>query len=84
MAGVRLRDPHDIGLIVRANCAIGEELPGNDRPIFAGSVEQVVDDVHQCAEINADEVFIDVQYSPDMGSFDTYLEYLDEFAQLTG
>lgn len=78
------RDPSELGLIVRANCSIGDELPDNaDRPPFSGSVAQIVDDAHRCAEIGAGEVFIEVQYSPGMDSFAAYLEYMEQFAELT-
>ncbi len=78
------RDPSDIGLIVRANCSIVGELPNDDeRQPFAGSVAQIVDDARRCAEIGADEVFIDVQYSPGLDSFDAYLDYMHQFAELT-
>ncbi|MGA9275598.1 LLM class flavin-dependent oxidoreductase, partial [Ilumatobacter sp.] len=83
MAEAGGRDPDEVGLIVRANCAIGAEVSGDDRGIFAGSVEQVMDDARRCAEIGADEVFIEVQYSPGTDSFDAYLEYMEQFAVLT-
>ena len=66
---------------MRANCAIGPELPDEEeRQPFAGSVDQIVADAHRCAEVGADEVFIEVQYSPGMDRFDTYLELMEEFA----
>ena len=76
------RDPAEIGLTVRANCAFGDELPEAERPVFAGSVAQVMSDVAGCAEIGAEEVLIEVQYSTGMDSFDAYLEYLEAFAPL--
>lgn len=81
MAEAAGRDPDTIGLIVRANCAIGPELRDEeDRQPFAGSVDQIVADAHRCAEVGATEVFIEVQYSPGMERFDTYLELMEEFA----
>lgn len=83
MAEIAGRDPSGIGLIVRANCSIVEELPDSaDRQPFSGSVAQIMDDARRCAEIGADEVFIEVQYSPGMDSFDAYLEYMEQFAEL--
>ncbi len=82
MAAAKGRDPDEIGLIVRANCSIVGETPEADRQVFSGSVKQIIDDVHRCAEIGADEVFIEVQYSPDMDSKEAYMEYLETFAQL--
>ncbi|MGI9622939.1 MAG: TIGR03619 family F420-dependent LLM class oxidoreductase [Acidimicrobiales bacterium] len=84
MADSAGRDPSEIGLIVRANCNIVGELPdGPDRQPFSGSVAQIIDDARRCAEIGADEVFIEVQYSPGVESFDAYLEYMEQFAELT-
>jgi len=52
------------------------------RQIFSGSVAQIVDDAHRCAEIGADEVFIEVQYSPELDNFDAYMERMEQFAEL--
>ena len=54
MAEAAGRDPDTIGLVVRANCAIGPELPDEEeRQPFAGSVDQIVADAHRCAEVGA-------------------------------
>ena len=83
MAEAAGRDPSEIGLIVRANCTIGDELRSGDEPgLFSGSVAQIMADVRQCAEIGAEEVFIEVQFSPGLDSFDRYLEYMEQFAEL--
>jgi len=83
MAEAEGRPPSDIGLIVRANCNIVGELPDSeDRQPFSGTTEQIVDDARRCAQIGADEVFIEVQYSPGMDSFDAYLSFMEQFAQL--
>lgn len=83
MAEAGGRDPDEIGLVVRANCAIDATGSGDGRDVFTGSIDQIMDDVHQCAEIGADEVFIEVQYSPEADSFDTYLDYMERFSELT-
>lgn len=82
MAEAAGRDPSDLGLIVRGNCSIVGELPEADRFPFVGSIAQIVDDVHACEEIGAAEVFLDVQFSPDVGDFDAYLERMHAFAGL--
>ena len=83
MAEAKQRDPMDIELIVRANCAIGAEITTDDRLPFHGSVNQIMDDARACAGVGAAEVFIDVQFSPGLDSVDRYLEYLEQFALLT-
>lgn len=76
------RDPAEIGLVVRANCVIGEELPSDGRQVFTGSMDQVLADAHACAAIGADEVFIECQYSPGVDTFDRYMHLMEDFAQL--
>jgi probable F420-dependent oxidoreductase len=76
------RDPGEIGLIVRGNCSIVGELPEADRFPFVGSVDQIIDDVHACEAIGASEVFLDVQFSPDVDHFDAYLDRMHAFAPL--
>lgn len=84
MAEAQQRDPAEIELVVRANCAIGGEIAGDDRPPFHGSVDQITDDARSCAEIGAAEVFLEVQYSPGLDSDAAYLEYLEVFSSLIG
>lgn len=76
------RDPGEIGLIVRGNCTIVGELPEVDRFPFVGSIDQIIDDVHRCEEIGASEVFLDVQFSPDVDDLDAYLDRMRLFAAL--
>ncbi len=83
MAEQNGRDPDEIALVVRANCGIVGELPEPDRPPFHGSVPQIVADARRAGEVGADEVFFDVQFSPGVDDFDTYLELMETFAQET-
>ncbi len=82
MAEAAGRDPGEIGLIVRGNCTIVGELPQADRLPFVGSIEQIVEDVHACEEIGASEVFLDVQFSPDVDDFEHYIDRMGTFAAL--
>lgn len=83
MAADAGRDPTDIGCIVRANVHIVEGMPdGDDRPPFCGTRNQVMADVERCAEIDVDEVFIDVQFSPGGDGCHQYLDDLERFAAL--
>ena len=76
------RDPGEIGLIVRGNCTIVGELPDADRFPFVGSIDQIIEDVHACQEIGANEVFLDVQFSSDVEGFEDYLDRMHAFAAL--
>lgn len=84
MAEAESRDPAKLGLIVRANCTITDAVCDKDRQPFTGSVEQIIDDGERCREIGAEEVLIEIQYSPGMDSPAAYLEYQETFAQLIG
>ncbi len=83
MAEAGQRDPDEIELVVRANCSIGAEITGEDRQPFHGSVDQIIDDAVACAGIGADEVFIEVQYSPGIDSASAYSDHLEAFSVLT-
>jgi alkanesulfonate monooxygenase SsuD/methylene tetrahydromethanopterin reductase-like flavin-dependent oxidoreductase (luciferase family) len=77
------RDPAQIGCIVRANVHLIEGIPeGDGRPPFYGSRTQVMADIERCADIDIDEVFIDVQFSPGGDRPDQFLEHLEDFAAL--
>ncbi len=77
------RDPAEIGCIVRANVHLQDGVPdGDDRPSFYGSRTQVRADVERCAELDIDEVFIDIQFSPGGSEPDYYFEQLEDFASL--
>jgi len=82
MAETRGRNPDEIGMRVRGNCAIVGEVSESDRFPFVGSIDQIKSDVHGCAEIGATEVFLDVQFSPGVDSFDAYLDHMNTFADL--
>ena len=43
-------------------------------------MDRIVADIHGCAEIGADKVFVEVQYSPELGGFGGYTERMEQFA----
>lgn len=72
------RDPSDLSMIVHAGVGLTEKPMGEDRSIFMGSLEQIADDVRQCAKIGASEVFFDPTFARDGQSLDRWLGLLDE------
>src|SRR5262249_34214067 len=50
------RDPSAMKMIVHAILDLTDKPMGKDRAIFSGSLEQISDDVKDCARIGADEV----------------------------
>jgi len=72
------RDPGAISMIVHAGVFVTDKALGKDRTIFTGSLEQIADDVRDCAKIGAEEVFFDPTFAPDGQSLDRWLSLLDE------
>jgi len=56
------RDPASLAMIVRANVHLTEKPLGKDRGIFAGTLEQIREDVAACKKIGAQELFFDVTF----------------------
>ncbi len=71
------RDPDALQLIVRANIEISETPLGDDRASFFGSMEQIAGDFLQTQEIGADELIVDLQFSPDVNSLDDILARME-------
>ena len=72
------RDPSAITMVVHAVLEISDKPLGKDRMIFSGSLEQISDDVRECAKIGADEVFFDPAFAPDGQSLDRWMALLDQ------
>jgi probable F420-dependent oxidoreductase len=51
------RDPLALEVIVGANISIAPQALGADRPIFAGSLDQVKKDIDDVKKLGADEIF---------------------------
>jgi len=77
------RNPGEIDMVVRANCTILDELPEADRFPFVGSLDQIAADAHRAQDVGATEVFFDVQCSPGVDDFETYLDHMETLAKLT-
>ena len=71
------RDPSELGMIVRANMFITEKPIADKRHIFVGSIEQMREDIAACEKIGADEVFLELGFTPggqSLGNWETLLE----------
>jgi alkanesulfonate monooxygenase SsuD/methylene tetrahydromethanopterin reductase-like flavin-dependent oxidoreductase (luciferase family) len=71
------RDPEDLHLIVRANLVISETPLGDDRTDYYGTMEQIEGDFAKTRELGADELIVDVQFSPDVQSTDDILARME-------
>jgi probable F420-dependent oxidoreductase len=58
------RDPDALEMIVRANIAVTDKPQDDDRFVFTGSVEQVIDDVEAARKAGANEVVLSVGGDP--------------------
>jgi probable F420-dependent oxidoreductase len=60
------RDPSDLKLIITANVAFHPVPLGDDRPIFAGSAEQIESDILATRQLGADELIFNALFSPEL------------------
>jgi probable F420-dependent oxidoreductase len=73
------RDPSSLKMIVRANLDITEKPLGKERTIFAGTLEEVKEDLAACSKIGAHEVFLDPTFSAGGQSLDRWLALMEQF-----
>lgn len=64
------RDPEAVRVVVRALVDLADEDPGTPRQPFHGTREQVLDDLSRLREQGVTEVFLDLNFSPRVGSPD--------------
>jgi probable F420-dependent oxidoreductase len=72
------RDPSAISMVVHAGLGLTEKALDKDRPIFSGSLEQIAEDVRDCAKIGASEIFFDPAFAPGGQSLDHWLALLEQ------
>ena len=73
------RDSSEMRMIVRGNLYLTEKAIEKDRFIFVGSKEQIHEDIAACEKIGAEEVFLELGFTPGGQSLDNWLRNLDEF-----
>jgi hypothetical protein len=61
------RDPMDVQVFVRGVMKLGS-AGGADRTPLTGSAEQIRGDLARLAEQGVDEVFLDLNFDPDIGN----------------
>jgi hypothetical protein len=75
------RDPSSLKMIVRANLEITDKPLGKERTIFAGTLDQIKEDVNACRRIGAHEVFLDPTFSAGGQSLDLWLAVMEHFSK---
>jgi hypothetical protein len=66
-------------MIVRANLFIKDKPVAKDRHIFVGSLDQIREDLAACDKIGAEEVFLEVGFTPGGQSLSNWQKLLEEF-----
>ena len=64
------RDPDAVRIVVRAVVDLVDRDPGKERAPFHGTREQVLDDIVRLRAHGVSEVFVDLNFSPRIGSPD--------------
>ncbi len=82
MAKAAGRDPASLRLLVRAHPDITEKPLGKDRWAFAGTLDQIKEDISRCRELAVEELFFDPIFSPDGQSLDGFLSRMEQMRGL--
>jgi probable F420-dependent oxidoreductase len=72
------RDPGSLKLTVIAHPEFHAAPLGDDRPIFAGSAEQIESDIAATRRLGADETIFNVLFSPDVASTEDVLSRMEQ------
>ena len=72
------RDPESLKLTVMAHPEFRPAPLGDDRPIFAGSAEQIEADIVATRQLGADEIIFNALFSPDIGSTEDLLSHMEQ------
>src|SRR5215469_1272303 len=78
MAEAAGRDPSELKMIVRTNLYLTDKPIEKDRGLFAGSREQVREDLAACGKIGADEVFYELGFTRGGQQLSTWERLLEE------
>jgi len=84
MAKAEGRDPSKLQLVVRANLDLKEKPLGADRMIFAGSADQIREDIEGCRRIGAHEIILDPTFMPGAQKLDRWLSLMEQGKKLLG
>jgi hypothetical protein len=82
MAAAAGRDPAELELIVRANVWISDRALGEQRPIFAGSLDQIRADIAATRGLGAHELLLDAAYTPQVRNLDDLLALAEPLRDL--
>ena len=73
------RDPAELRMLVRGNLYLTDKPKGKDRAAFFGSVDEVREDIAACEKIGAQEVFLELAFTPGGQQLSNSERLLEEF-----
>lgn len=82
MASQAGRGSSDLKLVVRANLVLTDQALGDDRYIFAGSLDQVKSDIQATENLGADEIFFDPTFSSAGASAEGFLKNMEQIKKI--
>jgi probable F420-dependent oxidoreductase len=72
------RDPSSMEMVVRANLHLTDKPLGKDRPIFAGSLDQIKEDAAACRQIGAHEIHFEPGFAPAGQTLENWLKLMEQ------
>ena len=78
------RNPDSFELIIRGNLEFTPSPIEKDRASFAGTLEQIAEDIQLSRKLGAAELVLDVQFSPDVHSDADILKKMEELKKIAG
>jgi probable F420-dependent oxidoreductase len=76
------RDPSSLAMVVRANLEITDKPLGKERMIFAGTLDQIKEDIAGTGRIGAHELFFDPTFSAGAQTLDQWLALMERLRKL--
>src|SRR5262245_15677144 len=78
------RDPKTLELVIRANVEFTTPPSSGGRPDFIGTSDQIAGDIAAAKKLGANELVIDVQFSPDIKTGEDVLRRMEELYKMAG
>jgi probable F420-dependent oxidoreductase len=77
------RDPKSLELLIRGNVEFTTSTSAENRADFTGSSDQIAADVAAAKKLGANELVLDVQFSPDIRTVDDMLRRMEELRKMS-
>jgi hypothetical protein len=78
------RKPGDLKLSVRGNLHLSDKPAGGGRWPFSGSRDEIKQDIAAVKELGADELVLDVTFSPGVKTADDFMKANEQARELLG